>query len=72
MPDSVRTKVPPHDSIASTLSAADDRIVLNDWTPPREGIIPQIRVARRWVSLLWLVPIGAAVLVLLIALAQGL
>src|SRR5579872_7534812 len=72
MLDSVKIRVPPHDSIASTLSAADDRIVLNDWTPPREGIIPQIRVGRHWVSLLWLIPIGAAVLVLLIALAQSL
>jgi methionine sulfoxide reductase catalytic subunit len=72
MLDSVKTKAPPHDPIASTLSAADDRIVLSDWTPPREGIIPQIRVGRHWVSLLWLIPIGAAVLVLLIALAQSL
>jgi sulfoxide reductase catalytic subunit YedY len=72
MPDSVKIKAPPHDSIASTLSTADDRIVLSDWTPPREGIVPQIRVGRRWVNLLWLIPIATAALVLSIALAQSL
>lgn len=35
---------PGHDPIASTLSAADDRIILTHWLPPREGIVPQIRI----------------------------
>jgi len=55
-----------------TLSSADDRIVLTSWLPPREGIIPHIRFGRRWLNLLWLIPVGAAALVLLIALAQNL
>ncbi len=72
MTDSVKIRLPPHDPIASTLSAADDRIVLSDWTPPREGIVPRIRIGRRWISILWALPIGAAALVLVIALAQSL
>ncbi|HKN85479.1 MAG TPA: molybdopterin-dependent oxidoreductase [Nitrospiraceae bacterium] len=54
------------------MTSADDRIVLTDWLPPREGIVPHIRIGKRWISLLWLIPIGAAGLVLLIALAQNL
>jgi len=72
MTDSVKITLPPHDPIASTLSAADDRIVLSDWLPPQEGIVPRIRMGQRWISILWAVPIGAAALILLIALAQSL
>jgi len=72
MTDSVKIELPPHDPIASTLTTADDRIVLSDWTPPREGIVPRIRIGRRWISILWALPIGVAGLVLVIALAQSL
>jgi methionine sulfoxide reductase catalytic subunit len=65
-------KPPTHDPIASTLSSADDRIVLTHWLPPREGIVPQIRIGERWISTLWAIPVAAAGLVLLIALAQSL
>jgi methionine sulfoxide reductase catalytic subunit len=34
--------------------------------------VPQIRIGQRWISVLWIIPIGAAGLVLLIALAQSL
>ena len=59
MTDSVKTELPPHDPIASTLTTADDRIVLSDWTPPREGIVPRIRIGSRWISILWALPVGA-------------
>jgi methionine sulfoxide reductase catalytic subunit len=72
MTDSVKIELPPHDPIASTLTTADDRIVLSDWTPPREGIVPRIRIGRRWISILWAIPIGAAALVLVITFAQSL
>ena len=72
MTDSVKIERPPHDPIASTLSAADDRIVMSEWLPPQEGIVPRIRIGRRWINILWALPIGAAALVLLIALAQSL
>lgn len=71
MTDSVKITLPPHDRLASTLSAADDRIVLSDWLPPQSGIAPQVRIGRRWINVLWAIPIGAAALVLLIALAQS-
>ena len=72
MADSVQIKLPPHDPIASTLSSADDRIVLTHWLPPRDGIVPHVRIGKRWFNTLWLIPIGATGLVLLIALAQSL
>jgi DMSO/TMAO reductase YedYZ molybdopterin-dependent catalytic subunit/thiosulfate reductase cytochrome b subunit len=72
MSDSVKIKLPPHDPIASQLTSADDRIVLSQWLPPREGIIPQIRLGRRWINVLWTLQVGAAGLVLLIAVAQSL
>ena len=72
MTDSVKIERPLHDPIASTLSAADDRIVMSEWLPPQEGIVPRIRIGRRWISILWALPIGAVALVLLIALAQSL
>lgn len=72
MTDSVSIKSPPDEPIRSTLSSADDRIILSNWLPPREGIVAHIRFGRRWVNLLWIVPAGAAALILLIALAQSL
>jgi|GEM_PF-5954106 len=35
MTDSVKVEPPRHDPIASTLGAADDRIVMSEWLPPR-------------------------------------
>jgi DMSO/TMAO reductase YedYZ molybdopterin-dependent catalytic subunit len=72
MADSVKIKAPPHDVIASTLSSADDRIVLNHWLPPHSGIVPHVRIGKHWFNLLWTIPISAAALVILVALAQGL
>ncbi|HEY9643439.1 MAG TPA: molybdopterin-dependent oxidoreductase [Coleofasciculaceae cyanobacterium] len=63
---------PKHDPLAEKLTFADDRINLSDWTPPREGIIPRIRFGTRWISILWALPIGSALFILAIALAQSL
>jgi hypothetical protein len=63
MTDSVKIERRPHDPIASTLSAADDRIVMSEWLPPQEGIVPRIRIGRRWINTLWALPIGAAAFV---------
>ncbi|MDQ2803426.1 MAG: oxidoreductase, partial [Pseudomonadota bacterium] len=65
MPDPVKITQPPHDPIEADLSRADDRMVLSDWLPPQEGIVPRIRIGRRWISILWALPIGFAALVLL-------
>ena len=62
---------PPHDPLAASLSAADDRILLSHWLPPSEGIVPRIRLGQRWVSVLWALPVGFCALVLAIAAAQS-
>ncbi len=63
---------PPHDPLAAKLSTADDRVLLNHWLPPRQGIVPRIRVGTQWINVLWALPLGAAALVLAVAAAQGL
>ena len=45
---------------------------MSEWLPPQDGVVPRIRIGRRWISILWALPIGAAALVLMIALAQSL
>jgi sulfoxide reductase catalytic subunit YedY len=72
MTDSVKITPSPSDPITPALSAADDRIVMSDWLPPQAGIVPCICVGKRWLSILWTMPIGAATLVLAIALAHSL
>jgi sulfoxide reductase catalytic subunit YedY len=62
----------PPEPLRAALSDADDRVRLNHWLPPQQGIAPRIRIGRRWISTLWAIPIGAAVLVVLIAVAQAL
>lgn len=58
--------------LRAKLSDADDRIRLNHWLPPQQGIAPRIRIGRRWINRLWGLPIAAAALLCLIALAQSL
>jgi len=60
------------DPLEATLSDADDRLLMSHWLPPKAGIAPRIRIGRRWISVLWAIPIGAVALVLLIAIAQSL
>ena len=72
MTDPVQITPSPHDPIAASLTPADDRLVLSHWLPPQEGIVPRVRIGRRWVNVLWALPIGAAALILLVALAQSL
>ena len=53
----------PHD--ASSLSAADDRIVMSDWLPPQEGIVPAHPVGRPiWINVLWAIPLSVVFLIL--------
>ncbi len=58
--------------LRAKLSDADDRIRLNHWMPPQQGIAPRIRIGRRWINTLWGLPIAAAALLCLIAMAQSL
>lgn len=61
-----------HDPLAQSLSAADDRVRLSHWLPPRQGILPHIRIGQRWYNTLWALPIGAALLLAAVATAQSL
>ena len=47
-----------HDPIVASLSPADDRVLLNDWLPPKVGVVPKIRIGRYWINVLWLLPLG--------------
>jgi len=66
-------RVPPvHDLIAASLSSTDDRILLSHWLPPQEGIVPRIRIGKRWFNVLWVLPIAFVLLVAGVVVAQAL
>jgi len=54
------------------LTQAGPRLNPSSWLPPKYGIIPHVRIFVWWVNVLWALPIGAVLLVLMIAGAQGL
>lgn len=62
----------PHDPIEAKLSPADDRVLLNDWLPPQVGVVPKIRIGKRWINVLWALPLGFVLLVIGVAAAQAL
>jgi methionine sulfoxide reductase catalytic subunit len=62
----------PHDHVETGLSAADDRLRLSEWLPPQEGVVPRVRIGRRWVNVLWVLPLVVLLLILGIAVAQQL
>lgn len=70
MPTSSRSF--PAEPLRAKLSDADDRIRRAHWMPPQQGIAPRIRIGRRWINTLWGLPIAAAALLCLIALARSL
>ena len=70
MPTNTQPRSP--EPLRAKLSDADDRIRLNHWMPPQQGIFPRIRIGTRWINTLWALPIGAAALLCMIALAQSL
>lgn len=62
----------PHDRLATNLSAADDRIRLSAWLPPRAGTAPKVRFGRHWIDMLWALPVIFVILVIAVAGAQSL
>jgi sulfoxide reductase catalytic subunit YedY len=58
--------------LEAALTHADDRLLADHWMPPQAGVVPRVRVGRRWISLLWALPLGTGALMVLIALAQAL
>jgi methionine sulfoxide reductase catalytic subunit len=61
-----------HDPIEANLSPADDRVLLNNWLPPRVGVVSKIRIGRRWINVLWAFPPGFGLAVIGVAVAQAL
>lgn len=62
----------PHDPLETKLSPADDRVRLSHWLPPQEGTVPRIRIGRRWINVLWVLPLGFSRGVIAVAVAQAL
>src|SRR5215469_7382360 len=63
------------DPLEAGLSTAGDRIVVAERArriPPIMARVPEVRIGKRWFSILWLLPIGAAGLLLGIAVCQQL
>ena len=65
----LREKVTPFET---KLKHADDRIRLADWLPPQWGVIPHIRLGKRWLNVFWLLPVGFMLLLIGAAVAQEL
>ncbi len=63
---------PPVEPLRASLNDADDRLRLDHWMRPQPGIAPHIRIGRRWINALWGLPIAAAALLCVIAVAQSL
>src|SRR6476620_10142348 len=61
-----------HDSIGASLSPADDRVLLNNWLPPKVGVVPKIRIGQHWINVLWSLPVGFVLIVICVAVAQAL
>src|SRR5450759_2342168 len=61
-----------HDPLAMKLSSADDRVLLSKWLPPQAGVVPTIRIGKRWVNVLWALPLIFLALVLGVTVAQAL
>jgi len=58
--------------LRASLSGADDRLRLDHWMAPQQAVLPRIRIGHRWINILWGLPLGTALLLCLIALAQSL
>jgi methionine sulfoxide reductase catalytic subunit len=60
------------DVLEGALSPADDRVHLAPGGPPRAGVVPHLRIGKRWVNTVWLIPLGAVLLIAGIAISREL
>src|SRR5262249_14868373 len=70
-PDPLQTP----DPLETSLSSAANRVDIAEWSrriPPIMARIPQVRIGKRWVNTLWLLPIAFAGRIVGIAVAQQL
>ncbi len=61
-------------SFRTELSRGEDRIDRPSWAggiPPAHAIAPRLRIGRRWLNIMWLIPLGFVALLAAIAAAQG-
>ena len=59
----------------SELTRGEETIDAATWSgsvPVSTGVTPRVRLGRRWFNLLWLLPLGFALLLVAVAVAQGL
>lgn len=60
------------DVLERELSPADDRVHLAPGGPPQAGVVPHLRIGNRWFNTVWLIPLGAVLLVAGIAISKEL
>lgn len=60
------------DPLEAQIARAHDEVLREKWAPARYGIVPHIRIGKRWFNVLWLLPLAGAGLVLGIAVAHEL
>ena len=58
--------------LETSLSDARDHVHLGTWMPPETGVVPRLRLGRRWINILWAIPLVVILLILGIAIAQQL
>jgi methionine sulfoxide reductase catalytic subunit len=52
------------DPLELQIAKSHDSILPQHWTPPKAGVVPHLRIGKRWFNVLWLIPIGAVVAIL--------
>lgn len=63
------------DPIHIAVTKGEDTIDSEDWAghiPQTNGVMPRVRIGSRWVNVLWAIPLTVALLLIGVALAQGL
>ena len=60
------------DPLETKIEKSHDVVVPSLWAPPKQGIIPQIRIGKFWFNVLWLIPIGAIGLIMGVAIGREL
>lgn len=59
-------------AIEPNLVGAEDSLKLGHWMPYHTGIMPQVRIGKRWISIWWAIPIAFVAALFAVAIAQEL
>jgi methionine sulfoxide reductase catalytic subunit len=60
------------DVLKDELPYAVDHVHLDPSAPPQAGVVPHLRIGNRWFNTIWLIPLGAVLLVAAIAISREL